>query len=193
MRSSTLLCPCTKNKCFTVDIGKHLRGGLTAEDLDTLTRVLESMYAFVDVWFDGGYVGKDLPSEDALQDLLRNSLRSRGLKVAEATRVGGGKLDLHVEEAVVIENKFHDTTDRPRAVMPAAGMQGRRYAISLGSQLVMVVMGYEVASGGLPNKSQTLSIHGISGQDANRVELRFSLPYGAPYPSNEQADPSTRS
>ena len=178
---------------LTVDIGRHLRGGLTAEDLDKLTRVLEGLYAFVDVWFDGGYATKDLPSEDVLQELLRNSLRSRGLKVEEASKIGGGKLDLYLEDAVVIENKFHDTTDRPQAAMSAAGMQGRRYAISLGSQLVLVVLGYKVGAAGLPNKSQTLSVHGISGKDSNRVELRFSFPYGAPFPSSEKVDPSARS
>jgi hypothetical protein len=92
----------------------------------------------------------------------------------------------------LIENKFHVSTGKPKEAARPAGMQGRRYAISLGSQVVIVVLGYEAKPAQLPNKSQTLSVHGISGSDANRVELRFSLPYGAPSPSGEKEDRAVR-
>ena len=176
---------------LTVEIGRELRGGLTSDDIVKLTEILQAMYAFVDVWY-ADQVAEELPDEEALQKLLRNSLRSRNLNVDEGTKVGGGKLDLYVHDAVLIENKFHGATRSPQNVAGAAGMQGRRYAISLGAQVVIVVVGYKVKGGDLPNKSKALSIHGISALDANRVELRFSLPYGAPLPSREKEDRRTR-
>jgi HD superfamily phosphohydrolase len=178
---------------LVVDIARELRGGLTAEDIEKLTEVLKAMYAFVDVWFDGNYTVKELADEEQLQTLLRDSLRSRNLKVDEGSKVGGGRLDLYVHDAVLIENKFHQFTGRPKYVSPAAGMQGRRYAISLASQVVIVVLGYEAKPAELPNKSSTLTVHGISSMDENRVELRFSLPYGAPLPSREKMDAAARS
>jgi HD superfamily phosphohydrolase len=177
---------------LTVEIGQQLRGGLTAEDLGKLTKVLQGMYAFVDVWFDGGYTTQELRNEAMLQTLLRDSLRSRGLKVEEGSKIGGGKFDLYVDDAVLIENKFHGSTGKPKEAARPAGMQGRRYAISLGSQIVIVVLGYEAKPAQLPNKPQTLSVHGISGSDANRVEFLFSLPYGAPSPSGEKEDRAVR-
>ncbi|MCK1542334.1 hypothetical protein IVB12_10250, partial [Bradyrhizobium sp. 179] len=169
--------------------GRMTRGGLIAEDMTKLTRVLQAMYAFVDVWF-GSYVGTTLKDEAALQKLLRDSLRSRGLD--EGTKVGGGILDLWVEDAILIENKFYGETKDPASVAAPAGMQGRRYAIALGAQVVFVVLGHKLSGGDVPNKSATLSIHGISTIDTNRVELRFSLPYGAPLPSREHEDPKSR-
>ncbi|MGJ4897474.1 HD domain-containing protein [Bradyrhizobium oligotrophicum] len=172
---------------LTMEIGRFLRAGLTAEDLKKLTRVLKGMYAFIDVWFLN-YIGEALRDEEALQVLLRDSLRSQGITVEEGSKAGGGKLDLYVEDAILIENKFHGGTRSPQNVARAAGMQGRRYAIALGAQIVFVVVGYKLSGGDLPNKSATLSIHGISSQDPNRVEFRFSLPYGAPNPSDEKED-----
>jgi hypothetical protein len=176
---------------LTVEIGRELRGGLTSEDIVKLTEILQAMYAFVDVWF-AGYVTGELPNEETLQTLLRDSLRSRSLKVDEGTKIGGGKLDLYVHNAILIENKFHGATSTPQNVAGAAGMQGRRYAISLSAQVVIVVVGYKVNGGQLPNKSTTLSVRGISALDSNRVELRFSLPYGAPLPSHEKEDRRAR-
>lgn len=176
---------------LTAEIARHLRGGLTAEDMAKLTKVLTAMYAFIDVWF-ASYVGTELEDEAALQTLLRDSLRSQGLKAEEGTRAGGGKLDLWVEDAVLIENKFHGGTRAPESVAAPAGMQGRRYAIALGAQVVFVVLGYKLSGGDLPNKSATLSIHGISTIDPNRVEFRFTLPYGAPDPSQEKEDRKAR-
>lgn len=176
---------------LAVEVAKHLRGGLIAEDMTKLTRVLQAMYAFVDVWFDS-YVGTTLKDEAELQKLLRDSLRSRSLSVDEGTKVGGGILDLWVDDAILIENKFYGATKDPTSVAASAGMQGRRYAIALGAQVVFVVVGHKLSGGDAPNKSGTLSIHGISSIDINRVELRFSLPYGAPVPSREIEDPRSR-
>jgi hypothetical protein len=176
----------------TVEIAQHLSGGLTAEDIEALTRVLKAFYAFIDLWFDGGHAARPLQNEEELQRMLRDALAIRGLSVDEGTKVGGGKLDLFVEDAVLVENKFHGKSADPAATAGAAGMQGRRYAISLRSQVVIVVLAYESAPATFPNKSETMSIHGISTRDSNRVEIRFSLPYGAVIPSREKTDRAAR-
>lgn len=167
------------------DLNKNLRGGLTPDDLDALGRVLEAMYRFVDTWFQSDRVTADLESEKALQNVIREAFTMSGLKVHEKSKMNGGELDLWVENAVLVENKFHASVTDPERIAPAAGMQGRRYAVSLGSQIVIVVSAYRVAAGRFPQKSATVSVGPIVSADGNRVEIRFNLPYGAPVPSRE--------
>jgi hypothetical protein len=164
---------------LSVQLQKFLQGGLTAEHLSALGNVLESMYRFVDMWFASNRPTSDLESEDALQNLLRDALIMRSLSVEEGSKIGGGKLDLYVEDAIMIENKFHSTASQSEAVSPAAGMQGRRYAISLGAQIVIVVAAYKPQPGQYQNKANCISINEISREDKNRAEIRFLLPFGS--------------
>ena len=124
------------------EINALLRGGLTAEHIGTLGDVLSALYAFVDTWFRRGQVTRQLDDEATLQDGLRACFGYRGLKVEEGSVVGGGKLDLFVADAILVENKFHGETQSPSKAAPAAGMQGRRYAIALNAQVVIVVLSY---------------------------------------------------
>jgi hypothetical protein len=66
-------------------------------------------------------------------------------------------------------------------------MQGRRYAIALNAQVVIVVLGYMPKPATFPAKSQCVTIRGIAADDRNRVEIRFALPYRAVLPSHERA------
>jgi hypothetical protein len=177
---------------LAANIGKYLRSGLTAEHLEALSKVLEAIYAFVDTWYESDRVSRDLDSEGELQKLLRQCFGHRGLRVEEGSKVGGGELDLFVEEAILVENKFHRRTSKPSQVHPAAGMQGRRYAIALNSQVVIVMMAYQPLPGEFPSKAQSITIHPISTNDRNRVEIRFSLPYGAVKPSREEVNKRAR-
>ena len=173
-------------------IGKHLRSGLTAEHIEALGKVLEAIYAFVDTWYEGDQVSLDLDNEAVLQERLRQCFGHRGLEVDEGSKVGGGEYDLFVSEAILVENKFHRETSTPSEAVPAAGMQGRRYAIALNSQVVIVMIAYQPLPGRFPAKTQSLTIHPISAGDRNRVEMRFSLPYAAVKPSRERVDERAR-
>lgn len=167
-------------------LNDKLRGGLAAEHLTVLGRVMAALFAFVDTWFAGEQGVKPLEGEGPLQQKLRDCLRYQNLKVDEGSRVGGGALDLYVEDAILIENKFHGKTDDPHAVKPAAGMQGRRYAIALNAQVVIVVIAYQPLAGKFPDKHDCVSVHRIAG-DSRTAEIRFTLPYGAVLPSHESA------
>jgi hypothetical protein len=123
-----------------------------------------------------------------LQTYLRDALRMFGLKIDERSTVGGGELDLYVEDAILIENKFHSSPADAADVAPAAGMQGRRYAISLGSQVVIVAAAHKANPGKFPNKTDCVSVRPISSTDRNRVEIRFSVPFDAVVPSREKRD-----
>jgi hypothetical protein len=112
----------------------------------------------------------------------------RGLNVEEGSKIGGGKLDLYVENAIMIENKFYSVPSKSGVISPAAGMQGRRYAISLGSQIVIVVTAFKTQPGKYPNKVECISIREISQNDNNRAEINFSLPFGAVVPSHEKSN-----
>ena len=173
---------------IAAEIGKHLNGGLIAEHVAALGNVLAALYAFVDTWFESGQVTRDLADEAALQDRLRTCFGYRGLKTEEGSKVGGGALDVFVDDAILVENKFHGTAQTPAAAVPAAGMQGRRYAIGLNSQVVIVVLAYMPPPGAFPTKPQCMTIHRVSTGEKNRVEIRFTLPYRAVVPSSEKAD-----
>jgi hypothetical protein len=173
---------------LSVEIQALLKGGLTAEHMKAFGKVLTGMYKFVDAWFDNNKVTSELDGEDALQSQLRDALRMNGLKIDEGSKVGGGKLDLYVEDAILIENKFHSSPAAAADVAPAAGMQGRRYAISLGSQVVIVVAAHKVGPGEFPNKASCISVKSISSKDRNRAEIRFSVPFGAVVPSREKPE-----
>lgn len=172
---------------LSVQLQKHLRGGLTSEHLHALGRVLQTMFNYVDMWFASDRVTADLASEKTLQDDLRDALIMGGLKVTEGSKLNGGLLDLFVEDAIVVENKFHDNPIPPERVAAAAGMQGRRYAVSLNSQVVIVVAGHRTTKGTFPSKHQCVSVRPIAVSDVNKVEIRFNLPYGAVRPSRESA------
>jgi len=173
---------------LAANIGKHLRGGLISDDISALGKVLSALFAFVDQWCSSGRITQDLPGEEVLQELLRQAFAMREISVAEGSVVGGGKLDLFVGDAILIENKFSGESSSPAKLAPAAGMQGRRYAISLDAQVVIVVVGYQPKPGGFFSKSKCVSVRSISALDRNRVEIRFMLPYGAVVPSSEKAD-----
>jgi hypothetical protein len=170
------------------EIGKHLNGGLIAEHVAALGNVLAALYAFVDTWFEGGQVTRDLDDEAALQNRLRTCFGHHGLRTDEGSKVGGGALDLFVGDAILVENKFHAAAQTPAAAAPAAAMQGRRYAIALNSQVVIVVLAYVPSPGTFPTKPQCVTVHRISMGEKNRVEIRFTLPYRAVVPSREKAD-----
>ncbi|NNM74198.1 HD domain-containing protein [Enterovirga aerilata] len=170
------------------EIQQRLSGGLTAEHLKALGATLAAMFAFVDQWYAGGRVSRPLADEGELQGHLEQCLRYRGLRVEEGSVVGGGKLDLFVERSMLIENKFEGAVKNPAAAAPAAGMQGRRYAVALDSQVVIVVVGYDAKNVGLPSKPACVTVSDIKRDDRNRAEIRFSLPYGAPVPSRVKPD-----
>ncbi|MDA4845451.1 HD domain-containing protein [Hoeflea poritis] len=174
------------------EIQKLLQGGLTAEHLTAFGKVLEVLFAFVDDWYAGPQISSELEDENALQAKLRSAFRISSLIVEEGSVLGGGKLDLAVENSILVENKFKHTAGIPEKAFPAAGMQGRRYAIALGSQVVIVVGAQRVEAGALPNKSSCVSVRPIFSGDRNRVEIRFLLPFGAPIPSREKKENPTK-
>ena len=173
-------------------LNEMLEGGLTAEHLAALGETLAGIYAFVDTWLAGERVTSDLEGEAALQERVRDCFRHRGTKIGEAGAVGGGEYDLFVADAVLVENKFHGETRDAENVGRAAGMQGRRYAVALDTQLVVVVSGYKPAVGAFPSKSELITVHRIARDDRRRVEIRVTLPYGAVRPSREKADRKVR-
>lgn len=175
---------------MVAEINTLLSGGLTAEHIKSFGDVLSALYAFVDTWFMSGQVTRQLEDEATLQDRLRTCFSYRGITVEEGSVVAGGKFDLFVADAILVENKFHGETRTPSEAAPAAGMQGRRYAIALNAQVVIVVLGYMPKPATLPTKCQSVTIRRIAIGDRNRVEIRFALPYGAVLPSHERADRS---
>lgn len=165
-------------------VNRGLPAGLTKPALDAFTRTMGAMFAFVDAWMDGDEVTGEVSREKDLQDRLKKHLRMLGLKVVEGSEVGGGELDLFVDDHVLIENKYKGTpTPQPTTAHAGAGRQGRRYAIALRSQLVITVAAVRVGAGEVPERTKLVSVKQPSAEDANRVEIRFTVPFGAPKPS----------
>ncbi len=170
---------------LALELNRLLRAGLTAEHIEALGGVLEAVYAFVEHWYKSGQLTKPLKNEAALQRQVLSAFQLRGLPTEEGSIVGGGELDILANGAVLIENKFVRRAPNPSKSAPAASMQGRRYAISLGSQVVIVILAYEHKSGVVPSQQKAISVHEITRHDGNRVEIRISLPYGVVTPSRE--------
>jgi hypothetical protein len=151
------------------------------------------MWKVVDTWHAGSDVTDNLKDEAELQERLAKMLRMAGVKVTEGLEVSGGETDLFLNDALILENKIHGPTASPETAKPAAGMQGRRYAIALDAQLVLVAAAYQPARGGsFKDKAQSVTIHRVTRDDRKRVEIRFALPYGAVVPSREVADKDAR-
>lgn len=166
-------------------VNRGLPAGLTKLALDAFTRTMGAMFAFVDAWMDGDEVTGEVSREKDLQDRLKRHLRMLGLKVVEGSEVGGGELDLFVDDHVLIENKYKGTpTPQPTTAHAGAGRQGRRYAIALRSQLVITVAAVRVGSQEVPERTKLVSVRQPSTEDANRVEIRFTVPFGAAKPSS---------
>lgn len=176
---------------FPVDliagIKRGLRSGLSAEALAAFSKVMEAMFVFMEMWYARNNVSEEVADEADLQRRLCDHLRSRSLKVDEGTIVGGGKLDLFVEDTVLIENKFKGTaTANLNAAAPAAGAQARRYAIALLSQIVLSVAAVRIKKGtAVPQRTDMVKVKQLNGENGNRVEIRFTVPYGAVVPSKE--------
>jgi HD superfamily phosphohydrolase len=169
------------------EIKRHLKSGLVASDLQAFRKVMEAMFAFMDSWYDGGSIAEDVSNEADLQARLMAHLRARSVKVSEGAVAGGGKYDLFVEDAVLIENKYSPVpADSLQAVKPGAGAQGRRYAIALRSLIVFSVAAVKVKAGEQPpQRSDTIEVRNAEPRDGNRVEIRYTVPYGATVPSRQ--------
>jgi hypothetical protein len=161
-------------------------GGVAAEQLEQLRTILVVVWRMVDEWFRSTMLTNDLASEAELQKWVAAFLTAGGIKVIEGAEAGGGESDLILNEAIILENKYAGSTADPENEKPAAGMQGRRYAVSLDKQIVLVVIAYRL-DGSLPAKAETVSVHPIT-ERGRCVEMRIALPFGAPVPSREKQD-----
>ncbi len=170
------------------DIQKYLKGGLTSEHLFAFQKVMGGIYTFVDMWYSGSRITGTLKNESELQTALRESLETQHIAIAEGSAVGGGRLDLLAENAILIENKFSSSVAAPASLAAGAGMQGRRYAIALNAQIVIVVIAYNLSGKQVPNKPNCLSVKPVATADRNRVEIRFEIPFGGKVPSASEPE-----
>ncbi|MCW2413452.1 MULTISPECIES: HD domain-containing protein [unclassified Sphingobium] len=169
-------------------LNRHLKGGLMAAGREALTKTMESLWRFVDIWYAGSRTTSELANEAELQKLLVEHLRAT-LQVDEGTEIAGGELDLLVEKQVLIENKFHASPANPDKVGRGAGAQGRRYGLALPSQLVVVAAARRMTvNGTVPAKTKAISVRPVSTENDNRVEIRIDLPFGAKLPSQETGE-----
>lgn len=161
-----------------------LRSGLTSEALSSFSKVMDAMFRFVNYWHERR-ITENIASEAELQSELADFFTKAAIGFQEGTVVGGGKLDLYAENTVLIENKFQSApAANPESVAPSAGIQGRRYAIALLSQIVLTVVAVKHKPGKVvPQRSDCVQVLQPNTGDGNRVEIRFTLPFGAPVPS----------
>jgi hypothetical protein len=163
-----------------------LAGGLASEHLEKLGIVLTAMWRLVDNWLGSDRPTKSLADEAQLQTEVRSALEMAGLQISEGGKGGGGAFDLFLENTILLENKIEGRIKAPEGAKPAAGMQGRRYAIALDAQIVLVVLAYQPEPGKLLDKSSSVIVRQIEPGRKGRAEIRFMLPYGAVVPSREK-------
>lgn len=168
-----------------------IAGGISAEQLDEIRVIMPVLWRAVDEWHRSGKVTSSVANEAELQEWIGGILSGGGIKVTEGAEAGGGESDLILNDALILENKHEGVVSQPADAKAAAGMQGRRYAIALNKQIVLVALAYDINGGIVPDKVSQISVHSITDRD-RRAELRISLPYNAPVPSREKADKSAR-
>lgn len=172
---------------LTQRLNQALPGGIAIGQLKALSSTLELVWRLIDTWHVGAHVTADWQAEAQFQQWVADQLRAGGVKVAEGTRGSGGISDLIVNDIIVIENKFSGATANPADAKPAAAMQGRRYAIALDRQIVIVLHAYKL-DGPMPDKLASVSVHPVTDGDRH-AEFRVDLPYGASVPSREREHP----
>jgi HD superfamily phosphohydrolase len=165
------------------EIQAFLKSGLMKDHIDSFGKTMGAIFSMIDTWYASDRCTKEVRNEAELQEFVLDSFRMKDLRVAEGSVIGGGKLDLLVEGAVLVENKF--SPDGLSSKIENAAVQGRRYAIALNSQLVVVIDARKII-GDFPQKAQCWKISQICRSDQNMVEIRIALPYGAVLPSREQ-------
>ncbi len=162
--------------------------GFTASQMGTIIRLIESLASFGDMSSLGGTLrGIGIGEEIKLQKELRNHMRSRGIDVAEGSKLGGGETDLIFERQIVIENKIHaDTTDHAMEVAAKYEWQARRYSIPISKEVVATVVGYKpISEKGILQTRHSFLIQRLS--DRKTVAIRIVLPVGLDVPSSAKA------
>lgn len=175
---------------LTEDINRVLQAGLTHEDAEAFYKVMGAMFNIVDHWYGTGLVTEALENEAALQKHIRSFLEMNRINVKEGAEMSGGELDLLAEGRVIVENKFESNVET-NATAKAAGMQARRYAMALSSQLTIVIVAVRYRAGEMLEKTKAISVGPIVNGE-NRVALRIVLPHGSPLPSREKAQKKAR-
>jgi hypothetical protein len=141
----------------------------------------------------GVFVGKESLSERELQTALLTHLRSRNeQRATEGGEVGGGETDVVIDR-VVIENKVRGTAADPLKVGPHYSWQARRYALTLASRVVFVVLAYKPADDNaiLPMTSR-IEVNRVPNGPHDIAQVRVVIPWGQPVPSKTKA-PATAS
>jgi hypothetical protein len=177
---------------LSVRLNSQLTAGLSGEHLSELGTVLSFMWRLVDHWMGSDKPTQPLKDEKALQKIVRELLEMSGLKVTEGAKLGGGANDLTINDAMLLENKFEREIADPENAKVSAGMQARRYAIALNTQIVIVVIAYKPKGGEMRDKTDMITVEKVENKDNGRVEIRFMLPYGATVPSREKAVPQRK-
>lgn len=169
------------------DLNQLIPAGLVGTDLEALQKTLGAFFAFIDSWHTGSNVTGPVQDEADLQNKIRTFLQARSLTVTEGSVTSGGKTDLLAENSVLVENKFTSEiiADLLKHALDA-GTQGRRYAISLGSRVIIVPLAYVPRPGDMPSKPRSFAVRAITSGDDRRAEIRVLVPYGAATPSREK-------
>ncbi|MEM6474600.1 MAG: HD domain-containing protein [Pseudomonadota bacterium] len=175
---------------LTAKANQHLQSGLTRADLDAFTTTLDALFSFIDLWFESDRVSSEVKDEADLQKQLRDHCRSARVSVREGTEVGGGETDLVLADRVLVENKYEGKeTKNLGGAKKHAGKQARRYAIALTSQVMVTVVAVRLGRNqAVPQKTDLVEVRSPIETDGNRVEFRFTVPFGAPVPSSDKSE-----
>ena len=149
---------------------------------------IENMVSFLQMMEEGGvFVGRDSLTERALQERLRDHLRSREIHVREGSEVGGGETDLVMPGPVVVENKVRGFTRDPLGTGCNYSWQARRYAIAMVTKIIFLVIAYRPASeSDVLDLTQRIVVSVAGGAPEGFVQVKILIPWGQTVPSRAQ-------
>ena len=158
--------------------------GMSAEDKHALVATINGVATFVyTVHQDSRWVTSAI-SENDLQVALARHLRARDTDVTEASKLGGGELDLLADQRILIENKVAKNVADPFETKPDAPYQANRYAVAKCSRVFVTVIGYEPKhSAALVEQSRSVRVRPLEYGGRTAVDIAFVVPFGAKRPS----------
>jgi len=142
---------------------------------------------------------RDDPTPDEVSELqpqIRSLLRAADVDVDEASKIGGGQMDLILFKTFVLENKVAKTaTDDPFAATVPASWQARRYSIPLAQSVSFICSTYQPKTEtGHLRLSERVLVRESMSQDG-LAEVVFVIPcgYGAPHDASKRAPEPSKS
>jgi hypothetical protein len=165
--------------------------GFVSSIADAITNNLNNLCHVLDMFENQGVFNKfDKPPDEKreLQKEILKALIARGVNAREGQELGAGETDLILPGDLVLENKVEAAPATPDKLKPHAPWQARRYAFTLNSTCVFVLVAYRPKGEiDLLIKPKRVSVITLAETSEGTVCVQLLVPWGHGLPSDAKA------